>query len=345
MVCQYHWTCSYWSNQRPCSSLPAHASNNNNYNPQICHQLNCLEKCRNFKLALSLRDPELWLDTGYDEPNDEMVDPSIASWPTMDYFSHALCLASSALNSISLPHHSFLVGPVAFNLTYDPNIHHISVDDTTKQFDLVDLQAALTDFLMHEKSHSIDLVHAISWSCRATENAALPFKYIQVWFKLRLQMKDIHTNAILPAQTLCASPPKGDWQYRQYDSVVVNTDSVRSWPMSGLQGALYTTHVLWSYTAIRTFVCTALPHHVTSGQSPWMMVLGRSLFDLHWTIWHHPASWWLLWSINPDAYSQEGDSLWGSVPGRYHTNFTAQGLCKPCTTVWPLHGLMTDIIE
>ena len=56
---------------------PARASNNNNYHPQICRQLDRLEKCRNFKLALSLRDPELRLDTGDDKPDDEMVDPSV----------------------------------------------------------------------------------------------------------------------------------------------------------------------------------------------------------------------------------------------------------------------------
>ena len=61
---------------------PACVSNNNNYDSQICHQLNCLEKCRNFKLALSLKDPERWPDTPADtgdEPNDEMTNPSVAS--------------------------------------------------------------------------------------------------------------------------------------------------------------------------------------------------------------------------------------------------------------------------
>ena len=93
---------------------------------------------------------------------------------------------------------------------------------------------------MHEKSDGINLVHAIGGGPRrATENAVLPFEYIQVWFKLCLQTRDVHTDAILPAQTLCASLPEGNWQYGRYDSVVVNTDSVKSWPTSGLQGVLY----------------------------------------------------------------------------------------------------------
>ena len=59
---------------------PARRSNNNNYNPQICRQLNRLEKCRNFELAAALKDSELQPDplTGSinDEPDDDGNDPS-----------------------------------------------------------------------------------------------------------------------------------------------------------------------------------------------------------------------------------------------------------------------------
>ena len=61
---------------------PAHTSNNNNYDPQICRHLDCLKKCRNFDLALSLKNPELRLDSAdtNDEPDDEIVtDPAVAS--------------------------------------------------------------------------------------------------------------------------------------------------------------------------------------------------------------------------------------------------------------------------
>ena len=121
---------------------PVRVSNNNYYNPQICHQLDCLEKCRNFELALSLKDLERQLDTPADtgdKPNDEMSDPSVASRPITDHFSCSIQLASLALNSIPLPHHLFLVGRVVFNLSYNPHIHHISVNDAAKQFSLVDL--------------------------------------------------------------------------------------------------------------------------------------------------------------------------------------------------------------
>lgn len=62
---------------------PVRGSNNNNYNPQICHQLNHLEKCRNFELAMSLKDPDLQPDTSTsikdDKQDDEGTCPSVTS--------------------------------------------------------------------------------------------------------------------------------------------------------------------------------------------------------------------------------------------------------------------------
>jgi len=66
---------------------PARGSNNNNYNPQICRQLDRLEKCRNFELAVALKDSALRLDplTGStdDEPDGDGNGPS-----TMQVLSH-----------------------------------------------------------------------------------------------------------------------------------------------------------------------------------------------------------------------------------------------------------------
>ena len=89
----------------------------------------------------------------------------------------------------------------------------------------------------------MDAVHAIGGPCRAAGNAELPFEHLQVWFKLHLQTRDVHTNCIMPAQTVLASPPEGNWPYGQYDSVVVNTDGTKVWPTSGLQGLSFATHI------------------------------------------------------------------------------------------------------
>jgi len=190
---------------------PARGSNNHNYDPQICRQLDRLEKCRGFELAMSLKDPELGLDTSTGamdgEPGDEENDPSVISRCVTDYFARSLRLASSTPDTVPLPRRTFSASCIAFNLTYDPHIRRISVDNAAKQFGLSDLRAALADFLSYERSHSVDSVHPIGGGPRkAAENTELPFEDIQVWFKLRLQTTEIHTHSILPAQTLLASP-------------------------------------------------------------------------------------------------------------------------------------------
>ena len=85
-------------------------------------------------------------------------------------------------------------------------------------------------------TYSVHSVHPIGGPHKAVGNTQLPFKDIQVWFKLRLQTRDIHTCAVLPVQTVLASPPEGAWEYGCYDSVVVNMDGTKTWPSSGLQG-------------------------------------------------------------------------------------------------------------
>ena len=223
---------------------PTHGSNNNNYDPQICQQLDHLEKCRSFDLAMSLKDSGLQLDmsTGaMDNEPEEGSDLSVSSQPVTDYFTCSLHLASAAPNTIPLPLHTFSIGRVAINLAYDLHIHCISINDTAKWFGLPDLRAALADFLSYEKSHDADSVFPIGGGPhRAAENASLPFEDIQVWFKICLQTTDIHTCSVLPVQTLVASPPEGDWKYGGYDSVIVHTDTgTKAWPTNGLQGLSY----------------------------------------------------------------------------------------------------------
>ena len=128
---------------------PARGSNNNNYNPQICRQLDHLKKCRNFDLALSLKNPMLWrnMADANRESDDEENNSPVSLRSIMDYFSRSLQLASSPPDTVPLPLRAFSLGCIAFNLAYDPHIRCISVDQAAEQFGLLDLRAALTDFL------------------------------------------------------------------------------------------------------------------------------------------------------------------------------------------------------
>ena len=73
---------------------PARGSNNNNYDPQICRQLDWLEKCRNFNIAMTLKDLALRWDiaTGMGDEHDEESDPHVSLWPVTDYFARSRCV-------------------------------------------------------------------------------------------------------------------------------------------------------------------------------------------------------------------------------------------------------------
>lgn len=99
--------------------------------------------------------------------------------------------------------------------------------------------ASLADFISHEQVYGTHTIHPISGSCRASSSTSLPFKHIQIWYKLCLQTTKFHTDSILLPQMLLASPLQDDWQYGQYDTVIVNIDCSCVWPKSSLEGPLF----------------------------------------------------------------------------------------------------------
>ncbi|KAG1901625.1 uncharacterized protein F5891DRAFT_950385, partial [Suillus fuscotomentosus] len=142
---------------------PARSSNNNNYDSQICHHLDHVDKCRCFDLATSLLD--LRLRTNLDQHvnvNDDIVDSDVDNdndndnddlpadllatvkypgyaRPITDYFAMAKVLQCREVGTVPLPLCTFVVGRTAFHLTYSPSIRAISVDNAALKFGLPDL--------------------------------------------------------------------------------------------------------------------------------------------------------------------------------------------------------------
>ncbi|KAG1879921.1 hypothetical protein F4604DRAFT_1880050 [Suillus subluteus] len=233
---------------------PARSSNNNNYDPQICHYLDREEKCRRFDLATGLLDPYKvkLAPGGFDEGDDEdegdeddipadllfTIPVPGRSQPITNYFVVAQHLRHKDVGSVPLPLRTFTVGRTAFHLAYSPSIRTITINEVAVKFGLPDLRAALVDFLYREATHGQHHVHSIGGGQRADPHVQLPFDNLQVWFKLCLQNTDFHENSnIEPAQTLNCIPPCDTWPCGHFDPVIANTEVGFLWPASGLQGA------------------------------------------------------------------------------------------------------------
>ena len=212
-------------------------------------------------------------------------------WPVTDYFAHSLCLSSSAPDTIPLPCCSFSTGGVAINLAYDLNIRQLSIDDTAKVFGLLDLRAAIADFLAHKRTHGVDAVHAIS-------------RHVGLW-----EMLNSHSNTskfgssyayrqeMFTPTVLCLHKPC--WPPCPRVTGCMAGMIWWSWtlmaPRFGPLAAFKVCHsqpiFSWSHTLIRTLSCTTLPHNAAHRQAPWPMVLDWPFFDLRPVFQYCPTSY------------------------------------------------------
>ncbi|KAG2737513.1 hypothetical protein P692DRAFT_20761563, partial [Suillus brevipes Sb2] len=231
---------------------PARASNNHNYDPQICRHLDRAEKCRRFELATSLLDAKqtteqlenINIDADADDADADADTPielsavqELPRRPVISYFAIARALQYRPLGSVPLPLRSFVVGRTAFHIAYDASIRKISIDDVAIKFSLPDLRPAIADFIQREATCGDQHIHAIGGPRRGAHTAILPFDRVQVWFKVRLQETEFHdAHTIRPAQTLNCAPPCHPWNLGRYDTAIVQTSAGFSWPSSGLSG-------------------------------------------------------------------------------------------------------------
>ena len=233
---------------------PARQSNNNNYDPQICHYLDRKEKLRRFELATTFR--QLAFDIianevsptstreGKDSDDDQESEGELdngklgisfpaLSRPLTDYFAIARLLASS-------------VGATAFHLSSKPSVRRMSVQEATEMFQLPDLPTALLRFAAFEKDHGPSMLGPVGGHRRTTESI-LPFDELQIWFKLHMQGQDFHRrDQLLPAQMLFCAPPSISWPFGRYDTALAATTPNFTWPDTSLRSMcqLYLAHYM-----------------------------------------------------------------------------------------------------
>ncbi|KAG0693675.1 hypothetical protein DFH29DRAFT_881277 [Suillus ampliporus] len=206
---------------------PARSSNNNNYDPQICHHLNCADKCNQFELAMGL------LDHGR---GTEELEGVLEEFANENDETDGDMLRQREKGSVPVLLRSFVVGRTAFHLAYGPSIRSVTLDEVAVKFGLPDLRPAMADFLHREVTYD-NHIHPIGGPRRAAHNAELLFDKVQVWFKIHLQETEFHDICnIRPAQTLNCAPPSNPWTLGHHDNIIIQTSTEHSWPASGLSG-------------------------------------------------------------------------------------------------------------
>ncbi|KIJ08531.1 hypothetical protein PAXINDRAFT_88737 [Paxillus involutus ATCC 200175] len=229
---------------------PASSTNNREYEAQICRALDRLEKCRGFELATRIREWERGMaptaaadGDGSDDKivyNTDSEDDDADSGLPLDGLTDNQQISNYFLKARQpgggqelRPPRTFVNGPTAFQLNFDPAIGSAKIDDVAETYGLPDLRAALGDYLAHARAGQ---TFTVEGQRRSRQDVALPFERMQIWQKARIQQKLYHDgNVVLPPQTLVAHPAKRDWPHGRYDSVVVNVDDRFTWPNSGLK--------------------------------------------------------------------------------------------------------------
>ncbi|KAF8141813.1 hypothetical protein EV363DRAFT_1392225 [Boletus edulis] len=235
---------------------PTSMTNNQNYDSQICHCLNRDEKCCLFNTTIALSmtssqpddldeasDKEENDGHEYEEGGNVLSDIWTSQCKQMDFFAVATKLLTTT-KFVPRPLHTFNIGSMAFCINYDASLHRVAT-----MFGLPDLRAVLSNYVRREGEFSQNF-HKFG-PRRSAEDVQLPFRDLQIWYKVRLQQKCYHDPSVIaPTFTVHACPPNCSSK-GQYDFMIMNTDQEFVWPSSSLQGH--------SVVNVRLIMCPASP--------------------------------------------------------------------------------------
>ena len=239
---------------------PADATNNQDYESQICRYLDREDKCRRFNLATAIREAGIDFrctamhDAMHEDEDDnldredrtssllERIDPVSRLEGTarkiINYFDKASHLQQGlGPDDAPTPFRTFAESRVAFHLNRDSSFKRSTVDEVTAKFKIPDLRSALAEYIVRVQS-SVDIFTLGGRRANTgTLDHGLPFSHLEVWVNFRLQSKGYHVpHESLPAQTINASPPSDSWPLGHFVPVIFNTDPQHKWPHSGITG-------------------------------------------------------------------------------------------------------------
>jgi hypothetical protein len=248
---------------------PARSGNNQAQESQICCYLDRSDKVHQFDLAMAIRsahidfcalfeseDDSPLLNTFDNDDSDSEVYVTIISSSstllkninpvssfsatscTIDYFNVALHLRHS---SDTIPHPlrtQQCSKNTVFHLTRDPSYKKMMIDEAASKFNLPDFRAAIGDYMIRLAGQQGEpFIKMVGGHRHSSQGCTLPFTHVEVWNCVQLQSKSYHTlHDLLPAHTINAYPASSEWPLGRFDSVLVNNDPLKEWPLSGLAG-------------------------------------------------------------------------------------------------------------
>ncbi|KAG1871543.1 hypothetical protein F4604DRAFT_1926275 [Suillus subluteus] len=175
-------------------------------------------------------------DLGDGVNDDEEADEAGDLQATISDFWGTECVVSNFFKQAELaslsttaprPLRMFVIGSTAIHLNFNPSLQHQAIDDVAKKFCLPDLQAALADYIQWE-GQTVHNLHKLTGQHRASPTTDLPFKHLNIWFKVRVQQMPHHSgSALLPALTVNASPLDANWKYSCYDAAIFTVNSAK----------------------------------------------------------------------------------------------------------------------
>lgn len=257
---------------------PAKSGNNQNYDSQICRSLDRTDKIHRFNLATSIKTAGIIFGGRPDDDNDDesdiednrsdeeddcedstrQINTTSALLVSIDpasplagrtrivpnYFKHAESLLRGDYPKAPRPYRTFSQGATAFQLPRDASYKTLDIRAVSTAFSLIDFRPALIDYLHRATSRDHhDPLLVIGGRRVARADSSIDFDAIHVWNRLRIQLKQYHRpDQVTNPRTLVASPPCDEWPAGHYDTVLVNTDSSKEWPNSGIEGT-YTTSI------------------------------------------------------------------------------------------------------
>jgi hypothetical protein len=133
---------------------------------------------------------------------------------TTNYFSKARQIMTARDGAIPHPPQTFITGGTAIHLNYTPSHTRVGVDDIAINFNIPDLHVVLSEFLLHDtrERRAVYMVGGPRRRPLINHPSILPFDHVQLWYTVHLQQMSFHNSrAVLPAQTVHASPPGPGW--------------------------------------------------------------------------------------------------------------------------------------